>query len=397
MWKRIISITFLLCLFSTTAFAHTASVQTGGESKYKAVRLTPKIYNAANSDLSDLLIKDSKGENVPYFINSGFQTDREGRETYPMELINSYTKDNSFYFDYKLAAAMERDTVATSIEVATESMNFAKEVDVYGSYDNLNWDYVQNDKLYVIDDKSKLIIELNEPKKYTYYRFKLSNNLEKISFDAVDLIYSDKVSEKNYFIESLIPTFHIEDKDKTTLIKIDGLKNLRLYDIKIDTDSMFKRIVNAPLGSGKEIYNLSLNGISYNDTTLPLDRQISQDETYVITIVNNDDKPINIKGVTVRYYADEMVFEGKAGEIYTIDFGADATKIAPVYDIERYKGEILKGTIDEAAISAISYDSEKEKPSEVDSKVIFNIVVIGIAVLLGGLILFHLRRNKNSI
>ncbi len=397
MWKRIISITFLLCLFSTTAFAHTATVQTGGESKYKAVRLTPEIYNAANSDLSDLLLKDSKGENVPYFINSGFHTDREGRETYPMELINSYTKDNSFYFDYKIAAAMERDTAATSIEVATESMNFAKAVDVYGSYDNLNWDFVQNDKLYIIDDKSKLIIELNKPQKYTYYRFKLSNNLEKISFNAVNLIYSTKVSEKNYFIESLIPTFHIEEKDKTTFIKIDGLKNLRLYDVTIDTDSMFKRIVSAPLGSEKEIYNLSLNGISYNDTALPLDRQISQDETFVITIVNNDDKPINIKGVTVCYYADEMVFEGKAGESYTIDFGADATKTAPVYDIERYKDEILKGKIDEASISAISYDSEKEKPSEVDSKVIFNIVVIGIAVLLGGLILFHLRRNKNSI
>lgn len=392
MLKRIISTICLLCFFSTTAFAHTGAVQISGENKYKAIRLTPEIYNNSNSDLSDILIKDSKGETVPYFINTGFQKVYEGRETYPMELINSYTKDNSFYFDYKLTTQGESDTVATSVEVSTNNTNFAKIVDVYGSYDNLHWEFIQNDKLYDIDDKSKLSIEFNKPQKYTHYRFQLANNLEKISFEAVDLVYSIAISEKNYFIESLTPTFSIEEKDKTTFVKIEGLKNLRLCDVTIETDSMFKRTAKAPLTSGKEIYNLSLNETSYTDTTLPLNWQISQEDTYVITITNNDDKPINITGITVRYYADEVVFEGNGNESYTLDFGADATKTSPVYDITKYKDEILKGTIDKVTISAINYDKENEKSAERDYKVIFNIVVIGITVLLGGLILFRLRR-----
>lgn len=391
MLKRIISTIFFMCFFSTTAFAHTGEIQISGENKYKAIRLTPEIYNNANSNLSDILIKDSNGENVPYFINTGFQRGYEGRESYPMELINSYTKDNSFYFDYKLTTERESDTVATSVEVSTNNTNFAKIVDVYGSYDNLHWEFIQNDKLYNIDDKSKFSIEFNKPQKYTHYRFKLANNLEKISFEAVNLVYSIAINEKNYFIENLTPAFSIEDKDKTTFVKIEGLKNLRLCSVTIETDSMFKRIAKAPLASGKEIYNLSLNETSYTDTTLQLDWQISQEDIYIITITNNDDKPINITGITVRYYADEVVFEGNANESYTFYFGTDATKTSPVYDITKYKDEILKGRIDKVTISAINYDKENEKSEERDYKVIFNIVVTGITVLLGGLILFRLR------
>lgn len=394
MYKRIISTVFLLALFSTiTAFAHTAAVQTDGENKYKAVRLSPEIYNNANSDLSDILIKDSKGEVVPYFINDGFQKVYEGREIYPMKLIHTFTKDNSFYFDYKLAAERESDTIATAIEVSTKNTNFAKLVDVYGSYDNLHWEFVQNDKLYVIDDKSKLDIEFHKPEKYTHYRFELANNLEKISFDTINLVYSVNASEKSYFIESLTPAFSVEEKDKTTFLTIEGLKNLRLCDITIETDSMFKRTANAPLTSGKEIYNLSLNETLYTDTTLPLNSQISKEDSYVITIANHDDKPINIKSIAVRYYAGELVFEGSANGSYTLEFGADAAKTAPVYDITRYKDEILKTAIDKASISTIEYHKEQEKPAERDYKVIFNIVVIGITVLLGGLILFCLKRK----
>ncbi len=396
MRKRIISIVFLLLFLSTTtAFAHSATVQINGGNNYKAIRLTPEIYNNANSDLSDILIKDSLGETVPYFINTGYQKVYESRETYPMELINAYIKDDSFYFDYKLPAEGGIDTVATSIEVSTKA-DFAKIIDIYGSYDNLHWEFVQNDKLYAIDDKSKLGIEFNKQQKYTYYRFKLLNNLEKISFDTVNLVYNVKENEENYFIERMTPPFTVEEKDKTTFIEIEGLKNLRLCDVTIETDSMFKRTAKAPLASGKEIYNLSLNGTSFTDTTMPLNWQISQEDTYVVTIANNDDKPINITGITVHYYADEVVFEGKANESYTLYFGADATKTSPVYDITRYKNEILKGAIDKATIGTINYDKEKEKPAELDYKVIFNIVVIVITILLGSLLLFRLKRKADQ-
>ena len=397
MWKKVINILLVLVLAgcaanSNTSFDHTAQIEIGGENRYKALRLTPQIYNASNSDLSDLLIKDSKGENVPYFINRSSKTAYSNRESYQMALINSYIKDDSFYFDYKLAAEQSGDTISTSIEFATKNTNFAKEVDVYGSYDNIHWDYVQKDKLYSIDDKAKLVIEFVRPQKFTHYRLKLANNLEQISFSAVNLIYSVETSEDAYFIEMLEPAFTVKSEDKRTEIIIDGLKNLRLCDVVIHTDSMFKRNVRTPHGTGKEIYNLTLNGTSYADTTIPLNWNISQDDTYIITIADGDDKPITITSISVRYYADDIVFEGEIGSDYTLEFGRDATKTAPVYDIERYKNEILKSTIDKATIGEIHYAAEEITP-ERDYKLAFNIVIIAVTLLLGTVIVLKLKKK----
>ena len=397
MWKKAISILFVLVLTgcaasSNASYAHTASIEISGENPYKALRLTPQIYHASNSDLSDLLIKDSKGENVPYFINTGANRVYSNRGIYQMALINAYLKDDSFYFDYKLNAAQSGDIISTSIEFATKNTNFAKEVDVYGSYDNIHWDHIQKDTLYSIDDKSKLAIAFARPQKFTHFRLKLANNLEQISFDMVDLVYSIETSEETYFIETLEPAFMMESGDKRTDIVIEGLENMRLCDVTVHTDSMFKRNVRTPHGISKELYNLSLSGTSYADTTIPLYWNTSQDKTYRLTIADGDDKPITIRSITVRYYADDVVFEGKAGGDYTLEFGRDSAKTAPVYDIERYKNEILKGTIDKAVIGEIRYVTEERAP-ERNYRVIFNIVIIVVTLLLGTVILLKLKKK----
>ena len=404
MWKKPLSILFTLVLvycFANTSisFAHTATIEISGDNRYKSVRLVPQIYNASNSDLSDLLIKNSKGENVPYFLNTSSKKVHTNRETYPMKLINSYVKDNSFLFDYKLAAIQKRDMVSTSIEFTTKNTNFAKEVGVYGSHDNIHWDYIQKDKIYSIDDKPKLAINFMKPQKFTHYRLKLANNLEQISFDTVNLIHSTEEIEKTYFIENIEPKYNVESKNKKTTIIIEDLKNLRLCDVTIHTDSMFKRNAQALCwiskqivhSISKDIYSLSLNGTSYADTTIPLDWYIPYSENYSITIVDADDKPITINSITARYYADEVVFEGTAGEVYTLEFGRDATKTAPVYDIARYKDDVLKGAIDKAAIGVISYTAEKNN-IERDYKPFFNIVVTAVALLLGIVILLKLKK-----
>ena len=392
MLKKIISILFLIALVSTTVFAHTATIQMNGESKYKALRLTPEIYNTANADLSDILIKDSDGENVPYFINTGFEKIYEDKTSHPLRLINSYTKDESFYFDYTIENKPKSDVEATSIELFTDTDSFAKSIELYGSHDNINWEFIQNDKIYNIDGKSKLFVEFSAPQKYTHYRFELVNNLERISFSSAKLVHNAETHEKGYFIESISPNFTVEEKGKETLIKISGLKNLRLCDVEIHSNSTFKRNARAPFAGTKEIYNLSLNEITYTDMVIPLHQIISEEETYTITISNNDDKPVDISGITVRYYADEVVFESDSTKVYMLDFGADDTKTAPVYDIVRYKDEILKGTIDRVSIGTANYDT-KPQPLQRDYSFIFNIVVVAVAVLLGILILLRLK-NK---
>jgi hypothetical protein len=160
----------------------------------------------------------------------------------------------------------------------------------------------------------------------------------------------------------------------------------------IDTDSTFIRNFTTPEGVKKELFNLSVNGVLYNDTTLPLNRYISTGDTYTITVNDGDDRPVTVKSITVRYYADDLIFEGKAGETYTLEFGADSVKAAPVYDIGRYKNEILKGAIDRLSLGEIRYTEPAPEQKSIFTKTIFNIVVILVTLLLGVLIVLRLKR-----
>jgi hypothetical protein len=382
---------FFIYFFALPLFSHDAAIEIEGGNIYKVVRLTPQVYNAAHRNLSDLLIKDTNGENVPYFINSSLQKTDSTRETYPMMLINSYIKDEDFFFDYRLAFPRDSDIIATSLEFSTHNNGFAKRMEIFGSYDNINWEFVQSDMLYVVDSKSKLAVNFNLPRKYTHYRLKLANNMERISFTQAALVFNQEKNEETYFIESFIPWFTVENEDRRTKIIIEGLKNMRLCDLVIETDSMFIRTAVAPWGIKKELYNLSVNGTSYTDTALPLNRQVSQDETFVVIINNGDDRPIDISGITARYFADELVFQGSAG-VYTLEFGVDLSRAAPVYDIQRYKTEILKGPIDRLALGEITFAQPLPERKEFPLKLAFNIVVALIALALGVLIVLKLKK-----
>ncbi|MHB8125826.1 MAG: hypothetical protein ACYDEJ_09355 [Desulfitobacteriaceae bacterium] len=392
MIKKIILVAFALLIFrNATALAHTAAVDNTGPNKYKSVRLTPEIYNQANSDLSDILVKDQNGDSVPYFINTGYKMTYNSGNNYPMSLINSYLKDDAFFFDYQVTSLPDRDIISTSIELATENTNFAKNIEVFGSYDNLHWEKIQDDSVYSVDSKKKLTIDFVKPQKYTYFRLKLANNLEKITFTKVNLIYNASTFEESYFIETLRPKFQVEQKDKKTYIKLEGLKNLKLTDITVLSDSVFKRTVSTPFGD-EEIYNLSFKDSAYLDTTITLNWKMPLDDIFFLAIENNDDKPININGLIVRYYADEIVFEGKGSNSFQIYFAKDDNKKAPVYDISSYKQEILKEKIDNLAIRNIEFDTSQETKQS-DYKFIFNIVIIITAILLAVIILLKLRKR----
>lgn len=394
MIKKIVTfaILFAVMIQSTLiASANTVTVSNQGENQYKSIRITPQIYNLANGDLSDLLIKNDKGQVVPYFINTGYEKKYNESNTYDMTLMNSYLKDKAFYFDYSLKTIPTNDVVATSIVAESSYANFAKSVEILGSYDNLNWQKVKDDTLYHIDENRKTRITFDEPEKYTYYRFKLFNNLEQISFDKVYLEYSVTQREASYFIETIKPKYKISQNNSDTEIQIEGLKNLKLAEITIVSDSMFKRMLSTPFGE-KQIYNLTFDNENYQDTTIPMDWQISNGKTFLATIQNNDDEPIHIKQVIVKYYADELIFDGRDGNSFELEFGAADDKVAPHYDIANYQDLALKQKIDALEIGNITYD--KKEVNGYDYKWIFNVVIVAIGILLGFIILNKMKKQR---
>ena len=371
-------------VFSALAAAFaSAEIVIDGGSRYVAVRLTPEIYNHTGADLSDLRIV-SGGGFIPYFINSYNKNTWTDAVVYPMECINSYVARDDFYYDYALSKPQNGDVTATSMSFTTNNANFAKTLDVYGGYDNVHWEFVQTDNIYAVDGMKKLAIFFNKPCKYTHYRLKINNNLEKLVFNRVDLNYEERTIEETFFIETLVPDYTVENAGKTTRVAVEGLKHLRLCDITIESDAMFVRTVSVP-GVTKEIYNLEF----YDDTVVPMNRHVPDSESFVLTIDNGDDAPIDITGVTARYYADDLVFEQTEGRTYNLSFGGEAQ--APVYDIERYKTDILSGEVGRAALGIIT---RPEKNPQTDYRMVFNAAAIVAAALLGAIIFIKLKNDK---
>ena len=277
----------LVNIFAYAAdFSFSALIINSGNKKYKAVKITPAIYNNTNANLSDLSISDKDNDNVPYFINS----------------FNANSSENN------------------------------------------------------IDN----------------------------------------------FIDILSPSFTIEEKGETTIVRIESLKNLRLDSVTIDTDSTFKRIVSLK-GKSKMLYNLDLQNTTntatptasttYKDTTLSLNSYKILTDSVELSIDNQDDKPIIINKIVVKYYVDELLFDGSKGGNFTLKFGNNEIKLAPNYDIANYKDLVLKEGYDVLNIKDIKQAQESPQVPLYDYRWIFNIVIIVVTIILGIIVFLRLRRS----
>lgn len=374
-------------------YSGSTDIKNTGSHKYKAVRLTPEIYNNIRPDMADLGIYDSQNTAVPYLINSFNESDTETKKSYNMKLVNSFVKDDYFYYDYALVSAVQEDVTSTSIEVLSNNTNFAKKVELYGGYDNVNWEKVQDDVIYNVDGNKKLEIAFSNVKKYTFYRFKIPNNLEKVSFSSVMLKYNKTLQKREYFVESITPGYTVEERGSSTVLKIQGLKNLKLSSITLKTDSIFKRNVTFDSSVSKMLYNLIFTNTSYRDLTISLDGRKTKTDIGEIVIDNKDDKPIGITGIEVKYLADELIFDGSSSNEYRLKFGDSKANTPKSYDIVNYRQLILNEGYDTLNMGEItSRPVEVPVKPEHDYKLIFNIVISLVAVSMGVIVLMKLKK-----
>jgi hypothetical protein len=375
-------------------FRGTAQVKNEGDKQYKGLRLTGEIYHAAQENLADLRLFDQDGQPVPYFIHSFSPQETAVHKSHPMELIHSFTKGDSFYYDYAVDVPEDEDVLATSLTVVTNHANFAKQVELFGSYDNRHWEKIKDALLYRVEGNEKLEIPLGPPApKYTHYRFKIPNNLEKIAFTGVTLNYNDVTLSHERFTETFTPQYTIEEQGQKTLIKLSGLRNLKLDSFTLETDSIFKRRVIFADIHAKTLYNLSFQQTHYSDLTLPLDGFRTSEDTAVLVIENNDDQPIQVKQLQVKYYVDELVFNGAGKTGFVLKFGHPEYTVPPTYDLAFYQDQILQEGYDLLPILALKIlPADQATTAEQlwglkDPRFLFNSVIVAVAILLGVIII----------
>lgn len=376
---------------ATPVAVGSAVIDDSGSNRYKTVRLTPAIYAAADPALGDLRLYDADGDQLPYFIRSGGSTGQTSSHSYPLTQTDSFLKEDAFYLDFAAQTQPNVDLEATALRLTTAAASFAKQVVVRGSYDGTHWEELCTDTIYRVDGAEKLEIPLLGVRSYTHYRLELANNLEQLVFEGAELIYSAASSQSYSFVETLSCTPAVEQQERRTAVTLSGLRNLRLHSITLHTDDMFKRTVTTPQGQ-KELYRLQLGDTAYTDATLLMHDSVWTEDTLTLTVQNGDDKPLNITGVTVEYLADELVFEGAAAP-YRLEFGTGLP--APEYDIARYREQVLTQPLDQLTVGEVTALPQTPPPpaDTTNWQLIFNIVLVAVAALLGVLLLTRMR-NK---
>ena len=405
----VLIIVFLFPVYATAAgnpaesqaddFRGSAVLKNEGDKQYKGVRLTAEIYRAAQENLADLRIFAQDGQPVPYFLHRFSPQVTAINESYPMTRVNSFTKGEFFYYDYAVKVPENEDVLATSLLVATEKTDFAKQVEVFGSYDNQHWEKITDVILYRVEGKEQLEIPLGPPaRKFTHYRFKIANNLEKISFSAVTLNYNDVTLSRERFTDTFRPEYTVEEQGQKTLIKLSGLQNIKLDSITLETDSIFKRRVIFADIYEKMLYNLHFQETEYSDLILPLAGFRMNTDTAVLVIENNDDQPIEVKQVLVKYYADEVIFNGAGRAEFVLKFGNQKYTEPPAYDLVNYQEQILQEGYDllplrDLKILPAAPTTADTQPQGLDSRLLFNAVIVAVTLILGVVII---RKLKNS-
>jgi len=398
-WISILSLLFVLLSVNSAygeGYLNSAVIQNSGSKRYKAIRLSSAIVSATKQNFADLLLSNERNEPVPYFINSYYESESKIEKSYDMKLIHSFVKDPDFYYDYTLINPIQGDLQATSIEFTTSQSNFVKSVVLLGSFDNLNWEKFQTGILYSVDNNTNLIIDFGKTVKYTHYRVQINNPAERIEFQSVTLRFNQELQKQVPFIETMEPTFTTTEENKNTTIKINGMKHIRIFDITIETEDMFKRNVEY-IGyyQAKELYNLQFNNTRYQDLSIPLEGFLENNEFGIIKIENLDNKPIKINKIIVRRYVDELVFDGSDSNSFLLQFNNPAITQPLRYDISSYKESIIQEGYELLKIGEIKIaPPPSPTPEPKNYRWLFNIILIVVAILLGALLIIRIAKKK---
>ncbi len=400
MLKKIISIFLTAFLLATIALAHNAELTPVQASGYVSIRLNPQILARATSDLRDLRIIDENSEYIPYFLHSTYSSEgvssisQTDETSYELPLVNSFVEDDMHYFDFELQEEFDHDILANSITLYTARRNFAKEIILLGSHDGIYFENVLEDTIYVVDGEEKLTLNFSDNERYTYYRLGFLGNDENIKFSGASLVYSEYIVTYNDYTQSFHPVYTIDEQETTTIITLSGVKNLRLANIAIIADDVFSRDVL--IGENRyTIENSSFNGVNYSNTIIDMLGSFTNEDTLTLTIENNDDAPIDVSDIILSYHAIDVIFNAKQDMNYALEFG-DTTLTAPVYDITNFADEILKTDVAPIEIEDIQF-SEQQVPTEAfDYTIIFNIVIVLVAIILAIIALSKIRKTTKE-
>lgn len=356
-----------------------APVEIQGNSKYKAIFLTEEVYADAAPDLSDLRLVDSTGQQVPYYIQSGFSVRQQSETIMQARLTGTYQAGDDSYFDYAVITEANTDPAGNKLLISLPEGDFLKYCEVYGSYDGVKWQYLTKDYLYRVDGRQKNELSLGHTQKFGYYRVRLLNNGEGLTLGWLRLITSRDCSELAQYKQVKRLDYEIRNHNHETVITINNPHKLKIRRLLLTVDDNFQRMYGVyddskavhPLHSG-EIYSLRFAGVDIANKAITLNVPIVA-PTVIIKIDNRDDRPLVIQDIQAEYYVDKLVFLPMENTPYRLYFGNDKAR-SPGYELQLQQKYIEQEQQDLCTLKATEANG-RHPVIPVSGEYLFNIVI----------------------
>ena len=385
--NKIILFLFLLTVFQIFSSQYFKTIKISGKSAYKQFFITEDIYENSKNNLEDIRIINNNGKEIPYVIETEKEQDKYREKVVARAKITEIlTKKDKMEFIVKFDSGSSlKDIIGNKLEMIP-TRNFYTEYTLFGSNNDIDWEWITSGEIYKTPEKSNLTMEFSK-KRYEYY--KVVTPLDKGSiFDEAILKLSDNETGKQEIVKTKLD-YKLEQREKSTILKIKS-KFLPLKNIVLDVDDEFKRNYSV-----RDEDNLYLEGViskvgEKSNLEINLEN-VPKSSEITVEIRNGDNLPLKIKSVTGNYVPDRVVFKAVEGENYKVTFGNENLK-KPEYDLGEFVDLITER--DTVTTGKITKIEDKSNLNLEKNYMVYYNIFIGIIVLI--LIIFMARKINKS-
>lgn len=357
---------------------------------YNGTYLTESVYKHSRADLGDLRVVDHQNNFVPYYlVGYDMYAENAVQKEYSETIVHYHFENHNTVSDFHIDSAPHRDVLVNKLVLDLASESFLFNVQLYGSYDNLNWEYITSDQVYKADHHISAVIELPRPAKYTCYRIVLQDNIRRIPITRIQPQYSENLEIRKEYTRTTPLRCKVVSQNGESQVTIYNPDRLMLRSLHLKAAGNFHRDYtlagianheNLSLATGT-IYQIDIGADRADLVSVevpPLDRRFT---AYQLTIKDHDDRPLSITGIEATYSVHKLVFP-QQNQGCRLWYGNPQAP-PPNYDLERYKDRIDKANINSFTLGKeqVQPVAAPPPPSSIP-KTLFNVLIVLTALIL---------------
>jgi hypothetical protein len=399
--------------------------------EYCALILPPEVYNVAKTDLADLRLINSDGNQIPYV--SARDEDLTETVRYSPAILNRSTDANG---NALVTLDFGAVTIKNCIEVETSGDNFRRAVKVEGSIDNIEFfTIVDRAYIFAVSDKNHhrfSTIDLPD-NDYRYIRITVSPMTIEETKLAVNEVRAFKVEKKPAQKQTveMMQTGHTEDPNTRLSNYVYDLKFrwLPIVEIELNVeDASFYRCVSV-LGRDAATQQVKIdsedNRQRFTEVEVPWNN-IASDTIYRYTdsagrkherlslpvhsggsyrylkiiVSNYDDQPVTIISASAKMIPYKVIFPPPAGKSAKLYIGCESAG-HPQYDLARRLTNPAQVKASPAKLAALIDNPlfgklQQKLPWTEQHKMLLLSVLVAVVLVLGVFMLKSLKTIKKQ-